>query len=99
MARDIFTIIQRLTRCWSHCLPHGNHPPPLTLHDESLSDLTLEQTTILNRETGLQSSAILEIYCVSSAEYPNKTLTLNIFLKYVDGRENNARNFPGLVGK
>lgn len=62
-------------------------------------DLTSEQNIILNRETGLRSSAILKIYCVSGAEYPNTTLTLNISLKYVSGRNEIAFNFPGLVGK
>lgn len=78
-------------------------PPPILPTaidpDKSLSELTLEQTTILNRETGLQPGAILKIHCVSDAENPNKTLTLNIFLKYVKGRTNIALNFPSLLGK
>lgn len=36
---------------------------------------------------------------MSGAEYPNKTLTLNVFLKYVKRRTNNAQTFPVLVGK
>lgn len=79
--------------------PPASSPQPLTLYDKSLSNLTLEQTTILNRETGPQSIAISEICCVSGAEYPNRTLTLNICLKYVKGRTNIAPNFPGLMGK
>ena len=81
--RSLLPITQRSHRCSSHTAfflaikpllisPTATDP----VYDESPRELTLEQTTILNRETGLQSSAILVIYCVSGAECPNKTLTL-----------------------
>lgn len=44
---------------------HHLPPRPLTLCDKSLNEPTLEQTKILNRETGLRSGAVLKTNYVS----------------------------------
>ena len=81
----------------AHPHPPHNRWPCTTSHSATSLQSKAQYWTV---ETGLWSRGYFrDIYCVSGAECPNKTLTSSICLKYVDGRTNIPPEFPRSGGK
>lgn len=91
---------QRFNRCSTRCFPCGT-PLLLTAVDPVLGVIQRPHFSANHIEPwdGTSIQTILKSYCVSSAEYLNKTLTQSIFLKFAEGKDKYCFEIPRLGGK